>query len=55
MSVQLPTIKQKVYIVPLISLSKDRFYFQTELNKIYKQAGIELSIVNDEFEKYDKQ
>ena len=42
MSVQLPTIKQKVFIVPLVSLSKDRFYFQNELNKIYKQAGIEL-------------
>ncbi len=42
MSVQLPTIKQKVYIVPLISLSNDRFYYENELNKIYKQAGIEL-------------
>lgn len=45
MSVQLPKVKHKVFIVPLVSLSKDRFYFQNELNKIYKQAGIELETV----------
>jgi hypothetical protein len=42
MSIQLPTIKQKVFIVPLTSLSNDQFYYEKELNKIYKQAGIEL-------------
>lgn len=42
MSVQLPTVKQKVYLVPLVSLSNDGFYYENELSKIYKQAGIEL-------------
>jgi hypothetical protein len=44
MSVQLPTVKQKVYIVPLVSLANDSFYYQNELNKIFKQAEIELEI-----------
>ena len=33
MSVQLPIVKQKVFIVPLVSLSSDSFYYENELKK----------------------